>query len=396
MAEEWTNWSGSLRFTPGEVAEPEDEEQLAGIVRRAAERSRNVRVVGAGHSSAPLVRTGDVLVSLTKLQGLVSHDRAAGEAVLRSGMVIRDVGAALLDAGLAMHNTGDVDVQTLAGAIGTGTHGTGRRLGNLSTMLLGGRIVTGTGEIRDIALEDDAELVHAARVALGTCGIFTQLRVRVLPAFQLRRREWCTHTDVCLEHLEELVAEHRNFDFYWYPRSDEAKLRTMNEPEAEPPDPGYAVCVRDRTGWSNEILPRERTLKFDEVEYALPSAAGPACFAEVRRRVKERWRRDIAWRVLYRTVAADESWLSPMYGRETVTISLHHNAGLPYRAYFEDIEPVFRDFAGRPHWGKKHTMRAGQLQRLYPLWDRFHAVRRRTDPAGTFLTPYLRELLGEG
>jgi FAD/FMN-containing dehydrogenase len=153
--------------------------------------------------------------------------------------------------------------------------------------------------------------------------------------------------------------------------------------------------VSEQVGWSYEVLSKERSLKFDEMEYALPAEAGPECFQEVRKRVKARHRKSVGWRVLYRTVAADDAYLSPAYQRDSVTISLHQNASLPFWEYFKDIEPIFLDYGGRPHWAKKHTLRAEQLSRLYPMWDRFLEIRRRVDPEGVFLTPYLRKLLLE-
>jgi FAD/FMN-containing dehydrogenase len=197
-----------------------------------------------------------------------------------------------------------------------------------------------------------------------------------------------------MAHLNELTAQNRNFDFYWYPRSDEAKLRTLNPPEVDFDIP-YAVCVEEEVAWSDEALPKKRTLKFDEMEYAMPADAGPDCFQEVRQRVKAKHRKTVAWRVLYRTVAPDDSYLSPAHGRDTVTISLHHNAGLPFWEYFKDIEPIFRAHGGRPHWGKKHTLTAKELRPLYPQWERFAAVREQMDAPGMFLNPYLRQLLIE-
>ena len=310
-------------------------------------------------------------------------------------MTVHDAGRALRKIGLATHNVGDVDVQTLVGAIGTGTHGTGYQLQNLSTMLIGMRMVNARGEIVEYSFEDDPEFLRAARVSLGTLGIFTAIRLRLLPAFQLRRREWCTHIDETLAHLDELMAENRNFDFYWYPRSDRSKLRTWNPPDERPDQIPYAECIEDQTGWSHEVLPKTRAVKFDEMEYALPAEAGPLCFQEIRTRVKERWRKEVAWRVLYRTIAPDDTYLSPAYGRQTVTISLHHNAGLPFQEYFSDIEPIFRAYGGRPHWGKKHTLKETDLRQLYPKWDDFQTVRKRMDPDCIFLNDYLRQLFGE-
>lgn len=394
MAETWANWSGSLRFRPRKIETPENEASLADLVRRAADEKRTVRVVGAGHSSSPLVETDDLLVSLKHFQGVVSHNAEACEATIGAGMTVHDAGEALFEIGLATHNTGDVDVQLIAGAIGTGTHGTGKRLGNLSTMLAGVRMVTADGEIVERSIDRDPEFIRAARVALGTLGIYTQLKLRLLPVFQLHRKELCAQIDTCLAHLDELIAENRNFDFYWYPRSDMAKIRTLNPPGEGPGDLPYAECVDEKRGWSAEVLPRTRELEFDEMEYALPAEAGAKCFQEIRRLVKEKHRRSVGWRVLYRTVAADDAYLSPPFERETVTISLHHNAGLPFDEYFNDIEPIFRAYGGRPHWGKKHSLKADELRPLYPMWDRFLETRRRSDPEGRFLNPYLRDLLG--
>jgi FAD/FMN-containing dehydrogenase len=390
---QWSNWSGSLRFSPATLEKPKTEDALKELVRRTAAERRTLRVVGAGHSSSPLVETPDMLISLEKFQGVVSHNAHTHEATIRAGMTLEDAGKALLEVGLATHNTGDVDVQMVAGAIGTGTHGTGKKLQNLSTLLVGARMITSQGEIAEYSIEENPDLLCALRVALGTLGIFTEIRLRLLPAFKLRRREWCTRIDTCMEHLDELIEQNRNFDFYWYPRSDEAKLRTLNPLEEEPHDIPYAKCVEEELGWSAEVLPKKRVLKFDEMEYSLPAEAGPECFQEVRKRVKEKHRQTVAWRVLYRTIAPDDAYLSTVHGRETVTISLHHNAGMPFEDYFNDIEPIFRAYGGRPHWGKKHNLKAKDLRPLYPQWDRFAEIRRCLDPEGVFLNPYLRDLL---
>jgi len=390
---EWVNWSGSLRFTPERIETPDSEQALVALVQRAAEQGRAVRVVGKGHSSSPLVQTDDILVSLEKLQGMESHDTAAHEATIRAGMTLQDAGEALLKVGLAVPNLGDVNVQQVVGAISTGTHGTGRELPCLSTMLVGGRMVTGTGEVVEFS-EQTPDLLRAARVSLGVVGIVTSLRLRLLPAYQLHRQEWCTDVRHCLDHLDELINRNRNFDFYWYPRSDEVKLRTLNPSGEEPGDLSYATLVEDHTDWASRIISKVREIKFDEMEYGVPEEAGAECFLQVRRRMKDKYRQYVGWRLLYRTVAPDDAYLSMAYGRETATVSVHQNVGLPYGDFFRGIEPILRDHEGRPHWGKKHTLRAEDLRPLYPRWEQFLQVRQRTDPQGVFLTPYLRELLG--
>jgi FAD/FMN-containing dehydrogenase len=393
---EWTNWSGSIRFRPASIECPHDEDELAAIVRRARDNGRTVRVIGSGHSSTGILETDNVLISMEHFTGLIGHDHAAREAVVGAGTTIEELGPSLLDVGLGPHDLGDVATQTVAGAIGTGTHGTGRHLKNLSSMLAGGRMVTGEGRIVDFAGEDDPELLHAARVALGTLGIFTQVRLKLVRAYRLVRREYCTTIDACMAHFDELIAVNRNVDFYWYPRSDEVKLRLLNPPGGGSRELPFAAQVEEQAGWAHEIIPKHSNIphRFEEMEYALPFEAGPACFEVVRRRVKQRWRAIAGWRLLYRLVAADDAWLSPCYGRPTVTISLHQNSGLPWQDYFSDIEPIFRDFGGRPHWAKKHTLGAEDLRPLYPRWDRFMATRAACDPDGVFISPYLAGLFG--
>lgn len=195
-------------------------------------------------------------------------------------------------------------------------------------------------------------------------------------------------------------------DFYWYPRSDQTQIRVMNRadetpnerPWHAPGEPGSGPWgePRDvRVGPTHRTIPRHRELRFEEIEYMLPSEAFPACFAEVRRRINERHRRVAGWRVLVRSIAADDIWLSNAYGRPTTTIACLQNTSLPYEEYFRDMEAVFRQYGGRPHWGKKHWLTASDLRPLYPRWDDFQAVRRRLDPDGVFRTPDLARLLEE-
>jgi FAD/FMN-containing dehydrogenase len=397
VGEDWHNWSGGLRFRPAEVFFPADEAEVVAIVRRARQSGRTVRAVGTGHSSSPLFATDDILVSLKRLEGLRSHDLARRQAVVGAGSELRAISQDLDRTGLSLPNYGDVATQTVAGVISTGTHGSGKRLHNLSMMLIGGRLVTGTGEVIEVEGERDPDLIRGARVSLGALGIWTELRLQLAERYELERAEWCTTIRECLPRLDQFGEENRNFDFYWYPRSDEVKLRCLNPPGATPDYSAFARRVENRTGPPHDVIPKHSDIesRFEEMEYALPAEAGRACFEALRLRILERWRRSVGWRLLYRLVAADDSWISPAEGRETVTISLHQNASLPYAAYFDDLEPVFRDHGGRPHWGKRHNLRAAELAPLYPNWGRFNALRARLDPEGVLATPAIRRLLGE-
>lgn len=393
------NWSGSISFTPQKVARPTDEADVIRLVRRARRRGRGVRPIGSGHSSTPLMSTDDVLVSMDRMSGVVEADPHMRWAKVLPGTGLSDLGAELERHGLAMENLGDVDYQTIAGALGTGTHGSGVTLGNLSSTMIGGRLVTGDGEVVPFGVdagEDAADpLVRAAQVSLGSLGILTSVTLRLEEAYELHRNNRMTHIDWVLEHFEELVRSNRSVDFYWYPRSDLAQVRMLNKPGEEPDLVPPGELKEDVIGPNYEVIPNDRHLKFEEMEYMLPLDTSLEAFRQVRQRVKDVHRSQVGWRVLVRTIAADQAMISNAQHRQTMTIALLQNNSLPYEGYFDDLEPLFRSFRGRPHWGKKHSLKAPQLRMLYPEWTDFQAVRRSLDPDGIFLNDYLRELFGE-
>jgi FAD/FMN-containing dehydrogenase len=389
------NWSGSLRFSPQRIETPQTESALAELVREAAKSGMSIRPVGSGHSSTPIFATEGILVSLGHFQGLKRYDLAGKIAVLAAGTEVGQVGKLLHSVGLALPTYGDVATQTIAGVISTGTHGSGRDLWNLSMTCIGGRAVTAAGEIFEFTFEENPDFVRGFRVSLGTLGILTEVTLRLMPDVALRRQEWCTDHDRSIGRIDELSRDNHSFDFYWYPRSDEVKLRCINLPERAPDYSDFAKLVEDRTGPSFEVVPKHSGLpdRFDEMEYSIPAAHGLACFEELRGRIKGKWRRIVGWRLLYRFIKADDSWLSEAYGRETVSISLHQNSSLHWREFFRDLEPIFWAHEGRTHWAKKHTLKATELRDLYPMWQPAMELRRQMDPNGTLLTPYLRELL---
>ena len=391
----WRNWSGSVQARPAHFHRPCDADELAAVVRGVHARGGTLRAVATGHSSNEQLVAEDTMVCTRGLSGLLHADRATFEAEVWAGTELEELGRALYEHDLALPNYGDVATQTIGGAVSTGTHGSGLAQRNLSDMLVAAELVDGRGERQRIG-PDDVATLRAARVSLGALGILTRLTLRLVPAFDVERREYAAPTDAALADLDRLVRGNRSFDFYWYPRRDDVKLRLVNPVGGGTPAPAYARLLERVSGHGHTVIPTHSGIAhpFEESEYALPYEAGVDCFEAVRRRMLERWRSTVGWRVLWRTVAADEADLSPASGRDTVTISLHQNSSLPWREFFDDIEPIFRDHGGRPHWAKKHGLRAADLAPLYPGWAHFQQVRRRFDPDGTFATPYMRELLG--
>ncbi len=392
MTQTWCNWSRSVHCAPRRVERPASEAQLASLLRGAAAAGLGVRVAGRGHSHTPLVATDGLLLELDALAGIETCDPLAREATLRAGTRLSQLGAPLCELGLAMENLGDVDVQALAGAIATGTHGTGCRLRSLSNQVLGLRLYNADGEPLECSETSAPRVFAAARVGLGAFGVVAAVRLRLLPAYQLHERIWRESVEPALEALPERIAANRHFEFFWLPQKDRLELKALN-PSTLPPGP-VPNRRRERVGPAHVILPSPRDVPIVEMEYAVPAEHGVACFLELRERMRRR-HPDVFWPVEYRTVASDEIPLSPAYGRETVTLSLHQGAELPYAEFFADCEPIFRSVQGRPHWGKLHSLRAAELRELYPRWDEFHAVRREIDPRGRFLNDTLRGLFGD-
>jgi FAD/FMN-containing dehydrogenase len=401
MTEQWRNWSGSIECSPARIASPSSEAELVALL---AESSGPVRVAGSGHSFTALCETDGTLVTLERMGGLVNTDASAlggPTATIWAGTRLYDLGEPLYAAGFGMANMGDIDRQALAGAVGTGTHGTGPTLGSISTQVVGLRLILADGSILECSETVEPEVFRAARVSFGALGVLSQITLRVLPAYRLHQRTWPEPFEACVERLPERVAATRHFEFFWSPTDDACAMKALHptdlpvgEIAAALPAPGRLprYLTPERVDWSHRIFPSERNVLFYEMEFAVPAAAGPDCLREIRELMLTR-HPEVAWPIEYRTLRADDIPLSPAFGRDTVTISIHQAAELPYQSFFDDAEAIFRNHRGRPHWGKMHSHTARELRVLYPEFDAFQAVRERLDPGRRFLNRHLRRLL---
>ncbi len=344
-------------------------------------------MAGAGHSHAPLVGSDQgVIADLAGLSGIIEVDRERRRAWVWGGSRLYVLGNALLRHGLAFANQGDIDQQAIAGVTATGTHGTGRGLRNFSAAVTGMRLALAGGELADASPEENPELWRAARLHLGAFGILTRLELQLVPCFRLRERSWQAPLDAVLAEVEALSRGNRHFEFFWYPGEDRARVKVINETadEAE-----YPLAEEGaRCAWSHEVLPSHRPIPHTEMEYSVPLERGVPCMERIRDLLRSGFP-EVRWPVEFRTLAADDVWLSTAYQRETVTISVHLGTDEDHGPLFRACEAVFLAHEGRPHWGKVHHLDGGTLARMHPRWADWWRVRDGVDPDGIFLNDYL-------
>ena len=432
---QWRNWAGTATATPARWAQPRNEAEIAAAVKAAAAAGLQVRALGSGHSFTPAAATDGLALDLSLWTGITAADTRTGLVTVRSGTTLRALNAALAELGLAMANLGDIDAQTIAGALSTGTHGTGARLGGLATQVEALDLILADGSLVTCSASARPELFAAARVGLGALGVITAVTLRCEPSFTLAADERPMPVELVIEEFDSLVASNDHFEFYWFPYGRQALVKRNNRlaPGASAPAarmPGWrrfwefevmenaafgtlcrlgraaprfipslnrlssaALSARSYTDASYRVFITPRRVHFVESEYAVPRESLAGVLAELRRAVP-RLAQPVMFPVEVRVAAADDIWLSTAHGRDTAYVAIHQYIGLPYRAYFDMFESVVAGVAARPHWGKLHSLDAGQLGPRYPRFDDFRRVRAEVDPEDRFGNPYLSRVLG--
>ena len=413
----WSNWSGSVA-APAQIVRPQSEDELAALVRGA----HKLRVTGAGHSFMPLCESGELIVSLDDMAGELQVAADRQTARIPAGWSIRRLTAALWDEGLALANQGDVNPQSLAGAMATGTHGTGVELGSFATFARGFRLIGADGEAHWCDAITNADLYQAQRLSLGLFGVATEIEVAVVPAFHLAERIEKRRWAEIRECYDDLTRQHRHVEFWFFPHSDDVILKTLDP--CDPCDPPPTTTDMEeasfrrilniaarlpfltpslqrlmmksgisgrRRGPAHLVFPSDRTIRFEEMEYEMPRAAGLDTLSEVVGWIRRK-RLPVTFPFEFRTVAADDIWMSPMNAGPVAAISMHQYAKMPWRNLFAEAETIFRGHGGRPHWAKRHTLTRADVAALYPMAGRYIAVRRAADPGGKFLNPHLESL----
>jgi L-gulonolactone oxidase len=427
----WSNWAGNQRAEAVREECPTTTDEVAAVVRDAAAAGLSVKAVGSGHSFTGAAVTDGVRLRLDALREPVAVDRDAQLVTVPAGLTLSALNELLAAGGLALPNLGDIDAQTIAGAISTGTHGTGATLGGLATFVTGLTLVTGTGEVIRCAADRQSEVFAAARVGLGALGVLTEVTLRCVDAFTLRADERPARLSDVLANLDDHVADNDHFEMYWFPYTERVQIKRNNRVSADDRPlsrfrgwlddellantvfggvcrvgravpalvpaisrvSARALSARTYTARSDRVFCSPRRVRFVEMEYGLPRAALPEAFAGLRA-IVDRLPFRIAFPVEVRFTAGDDAWLSPAYQRDSAFVAIHQYVGMPYEPYMRAFEKVATDLGGRPHWGKLHWRDAESLRAAYPRFDDFRAVRDKLDPDRVFGNAYLTQVLG--
>ena len=427
----WRNWAGNQKANPLSIEAPKSVSELSAIVSRASEQGQKVKAVGSGHSFTSAAASNGRMIRLENLSGILHVDHASCQVTVGAGTRLSDLNMLLHTEGLALANLGDIAYQTVAGAISTSTHGTGKALTGLAGQVVAMKLINGQGEIIECSKSVNPHILEVARVSVGALGIITEYTLQTVPSFRLRALEQPMRLDDVLENAHDLASAHDHFEFFWIPHTKWALTKRNNRTEDElqplPRVKGWidktfmenyafgALCrvgrarpsliprlatalpssgSREYVDQSFKIFASPRIVRFYEMEHALPVDALVPALKEIRAMV-DRKGYLLNFPVEVRFTKGDDVPLSTAYGRDSAYIAVHVYKGMECEPFFRDVEDILRAYDARPHWGKMHYRDAEELSKLYPRWDEFIALRNQLDPQRTFSNAYSDTVFGK-
>ena len=427
----WRNWAGNQKANPLSIEAPKSVSELSAIVSRASEQGQKVKAVGSGHSFTSAAATNGRMIRLENLNGILHVDHSSCQVTVGAGTRLSDLNMLLHTEGLALANLGDIAYQTVAGAISTSTHGTGKALTGLAGQVVAMKLIDGQGEIIECSKTLNPQIFDVARVSVGALGIITEYTLQAVPSFRLRALEQPMRLDDVLENAHDLASAHDHFEFFWIPHTKWALTKRNNRTEDElqplPRVKGWidktfmenyafgALCrvgrarpsliprlatalpssgSREYVDQSFKIFASPRIVRFYEMEHALPVDALVPALKEIRAMV-DRKGYLLNFPVEVRFTKGDDVPLSTAYGRDSAYIAVHVYKGMECEPFFRDVEDILRAYNARPHWGKMHYRDAEELSKLYPRWDEFIALRNQLDPQRTFSNAYSDTVFGK-
>jgi L-gulonolactone oxidase len=425
----WVSWNGNIVHTYETLHRPRTEEELAAAVRDA----RSVRVTGNKQSSADIVAGTDTLIDLSEYDSIVEVDETRRRITVQAGMTLKSFMQEIESRGWTFSCLPDIDTVTIGGALCTGTHGTAGSAHPLAESMVAARLVTADGGVEEI--HETSEIMPAVRNALGTLGVFSTVTFELDPLYYLRVEEQAVRDEVWLANYRRWLSEYDFLRIIWLPHTGYGWVVLGERIDADTPveERSAPRFVRHRrevskflykrtvrfprfTRLANRLLrwlffnhrtvekgtlygatvTKSRGSTLELAEWTVAMDRFEELFAELRERLESTENDAYAHIPMdIRFLAADETWLSTAYGRDTVTVGCvtRNPEHAEEYAAFDMVEDLFLSYGGRPHWAKRFKATGDELRPLYPRWDDFVALRRRMDPDDKFLNPYLERMV---
>lgn len=399
----WTNWGKNQSFSAAQFAKPASEEQAVELVRQALRQGNSVRVAGSGHSFTPVVQTDSLLLDLSAFSGVISVDHGQRQATVAGGSPLAALGEPLWRQGLSIENQGDIDAQSIAGAIATGTKGSGIAFGSLSSRVTSLRVINGLGEVVDIDARSE-DFLNAAQVSLGMLGPVLRVGLQLVPAYRLKEENVILPMQEVLRQWDYFLENYRHFSFWWMPTAKSAAMYRLGD---VPADHCFVKLLREvpvgendrpegalnqRTDRAYRIYPDGTTdAEFHELEYMVAADDAREAVARMQHLMLKQFPEEIS-PLQVRWQKADRGFLSPQSGRDSTSISVSGEIGRDYTPFLQAVDRTLQPLAARPHWGKLHFLDAQRVAALYPDYARFLEIRRQFDPHNRFLNSHLAAL----
>lgn len=402
----WRNWVGNQACVRAARAAPKNEAELCASIAEATAKGMNVRVAGSGHSFTPVALTSGLHLTLADMTGVKHIDHEKRRITAAAGTTFNELAAVLKAEGLSMINQGDIDSQALAGALTTGTHGTGAKLPVLADAIVGMKLVQPDGSILTVD-ENTPDMLLAGRVSLGLLGAISEITLQVTDSYRLREKIWREDFEAAMEMHDELAEKHRHFSFFWCPyeqsrhcyclpdtaatsktgrTTDVCEMKIIDITDDEPFESEF-----EKVAYSSDVYPIEYVANFHELEYAVPREHGKDAVRAVRKLMLEEFP-DAIYPIEYRFTAGDEAWMSPFHRQDSVTVSVSGEPGRDYWDYLRAVDKILRGYGARPHWGKMHFLTGEDVTGIYPRAKDFRELRRKLDPQGCYLNDHLSQL----
>lgn len=419
------NWAGNQTARVAHFFEPTTEAELMDIVQRFPK----IRLVGSGHSWSALCVTDTALVSTAHYNKVLHLDRDKLEVTIQSGVKLWQLNEYLDRQSFALKNLGSISEQSVVGAICTGTHGSGKDFQILGSQVISFSLIKADGTKQLIHRYNEPQLFATALINMGALGVVSEMTLHIVPAFRLHEQVFVTDFEYALQQIDEWQKTTDHLKFWWFPHTDKIIVYRHQRTQHPPNDNqfrqwlmeemisvyAYRLMVKignlnrnwrvgiNRLLLNNFIRPIDRVEKsykvfnvprppiHREAEWAFDVKLAPEVLRAYKQKIESSSHR-INFLQEIRFTKADNFALSPCYQSDCVWVGCYNIDNFGWEELMADFEALAVNFDGRPHWGKEFTVGKDFLEKQYPEWSVFIALKKQFDPNGKFSNKLIEQI----